>query len=128
MWLSETMLGLQQTRWPREAAGSLGYRTRTASPAGARPWQAPHARGAPGLLASLVPWVVAMHVGVSLLGFCPVVQARAAPQGLWIDVLYPAHMDQAAQGSPPGTGNSRSVARPSINFRREGERAEVDRA
>lgn len=49
--------------------------------------EAPQVRWAPGFLLSPVPWPVAMHVGVSLLGFCPMAQSQGSPRGVHIDVL-----------------------------------------
>lgn len=51
------------------------------------PREAPQARWAPGSLVSPVPWPVAMHVGVSLLGFCPMAQSQGSPRGVYIDIL-----------------------------------------
>lgn len=51
------------------------------------PHEVPQARWAPGSLVSLVPWPVAVHVGVSLLGFCPRAQSQGSPRGMYIDVL-----------------------------------------
>ena len=67
-----------------EAQGGCGFPwlpLNKSFPSWCQTCEAPQARWAPGLLASLVLWPGAMHVGVGLLDFCPMTLSQSCSLG-----------------------------------------------
>lgn len=90
-WLSD---GIQRLR---EAVSFLVCLTKLLMPG-------PTGLPKPASLASLVPWPVAMHVGVSLLGFCPIAQSQDGSQGCSLMICCQLDEAQLPLGPLPGTG------------------------
>ena len=125
----ELALGTQQVALrehdeTQEAVGSIGRLVETASLADARPCEAPQTRWAPGSLALLVPWPVAMRVGISLPGFCPTAQSQSC--SLWHRWMFGcSQQGWASRARFQGPRDSQAKTAPSRIFFRSREGKEL---